>query len=204
MLYEAIQEDELWMMDRNGGNKHLLLQEPQHIIAYPRWSPGGEAIAYIRMMDSNVPFSVGELCLADGLGANQRCIAPADAGHGYPPVWSPDGKRVAFVVRRNPDDQRANNEKDQLLSNIYLADPQTNQFYPLTQFENALTDGLVWSPNGLQIAFRRVENGQANIWIVDIADGKLQQVTFDGYVSYPVWLSLESTEPVSPDPTEER
>ena len=88
-------------MDRNGRNREQIINDPVHIIAYPRWSPTGDNIAYIRMPDSNVPFTVGELVLADGNGRNERVIAPADAGHGYPPVWSPDGRQVAFVVREN-------------------------------------------------------------------------------------------------------
>lgn len=92
---------EVWTMDRNGRNREQIINDPVHIIAYPRWSPTGDNIAYIRMPDSNVPFTVGELVLADGNGRNERVIAPADAGHGYPPVWSPDGRQVAFVVREN-------------------------------------------------------------------------------------------------------
>ncbi len=73
---------ELWLMDRNGRNREQIISDPAHVIAYPRWSPTGEAIAYVRMPDSNVPFTVGELVLTDGNGHNERVIAPADAGHG--------------------------------------------------------------------------------------------------------------------------
>jgi Tol biopolymer transport system component len=184
---------ELWMMNRNGESKKMLLHEPQHIIVFPSWSPGGEFIAYLRMGDSNIPFMVGELCLADGDGRNQRCIpqveAPADTGHGYPLVWSPDGKWVAFIVRTNPNDRRANDDPAALRSNIFLADPLNNQARPLTQFDDALVDGIAWSPNGLQLAFRKTENGLSDIWVIDIATGELQQVTQGGNAQSPVWLS---------------
>ena len=77
---------EVWVMDRNGRNREQIISDPAHIIAYPRWSPTGDAVAYVRMADSNVPFTVGELVLADGNGRNEQVVAPADAGHGYPPV----------------------------------------------------------------------------------------------------------------------
>lgn len=62
---------EVWMMDWNGRNKEQIIDNPAHVIAYPRWSPTGDAIAYIRIPDSNVPFTVGELVLADGNGRNE-------------------------------------------------------------------------------------------------------------------------------------
>ncbi|RLC93794.1 MAG: hypothetical protein DRI77_11540 [Chloroflexi bacterium] len=185
---------ELWMMNRDGSGKQLLLQEPRHIIAYPRWSPRGDAIAYIRMPDTNIPFTVGELCLADDDGRNQRVIAEADAGHGYPPVWSPNGELIAFVVRENPQNIRADNLAWELESNIYLADAQTGNVRPLTQFEGAITDGIVWSPNGKQLAFRATVQGVSDIWLAEVQTSKLQQITHGAEASYPVWLSKEETE----------
>lgn len=185
---------ELWMMNRDGSGKRLLLQEPNHIVAYPRWSPTGDAIAYIRMQDTNIPFTVGELCLADSDGRNQRVIAEADAGHGYQPVWSPDGTQIAFVVRENPQDIRADNLAWELESNIYLADAQTGAVWPLTRFEDAITDGIVWSPNGMQLAFRTTVDGVSDIWLADVQTSKLQQITHGADASYPVWLSEEGAD----------
>ncbi len=195
---------ELWMMRLNGGNQQMILQDPTHLISFPSWSPDMQAITYIRMEDSSIPFTIGELCLADGDGHNQRCVAAADAGHGYPPVWSPDSKWVAFVVRENPDDVGANNESSALISNIYLANPQTNETRPLTHFENAIVNGAVWSPNGQQLAFRKTENGLSDIWLIDIATGELQQVTQNGNASWPVWLSQGNALQSTAQPTEEK
>jgi len=113
---------EVWLMDRNGRNREQIIHDPAHVIAYPRWSPTGDSIAYIRMADSNISFTVGELVLADGNGRNERVMAPADAGHGYPPVWSPDGRQVAFIVRENPEESAADVAAPYLESNVYLAD----------------------------------------------------------------------------------
>lgn len=194
---------ELWMMDRDGSNTKKLLQEPEHIIAFPRWSPDGKWIAYIRMIDTNIPFTVGELCFADGDGQNRHCLAqdsaPADAGRGYSPVWSPDAKQVAFVGRENPDDTQANEYNDALISNIFLADPQTGTARHLTNYQNVMTDGIVWSPNGQQLAFRKTENGLSDIWVIDIASGELLQVTHSGDAAWPAWLSQENAP--SPIPT---
>ena len=93
---------EVWTMDRNGRNKEQIVYAPAHIIAFPRWSPTGDSIAFIRMADSNIPFTVGELVLTDGEGRNEQVIAPAEAKvkelmavaiavHGGCRAWIPTG-----------------------------------------------------------------------------------------------------------------
>jgi len=188
---------EVWTMDRNGRNREQVINDPAHVIAYPRWSPTGEAIAYIHMPDSNVPFTVGELVLADGNGRNERVVAQADAGHGYPPVWSPDGRQVAFVVRENSEDRRADVEALALESNIYVAVVASGEVRAVTRFEGALTDGPAWSPDGAWLAFSadpstgsgQAAGGGADVWLVEVASGEAQQVTQSANARCPVWVA---------------
>jgi len=180
---------EVWMMDRNGRNREQIINDPAYVIAYPRWSPTGDSIAYIRMPDSNVPFTVGELVLADGNGRNERVTAAADAGHGYPPVWSPDGRRVAFVVRENEEDSAADVAAPYLESNIYLADVATGDVRAVTRFEGALTEAPAWSPDGAWLAFSTNAGGVADVWLAEVATGEVQQVTRNANARYPVWVA---------------
>ncbi len=180
---------EAWIMDRNGRNREQIINDPAHIIAYPRWSPTGEAIAYIRMEDSNIPFTVGELVLADKNGRNGRVIAPTDAGHGYPPVWSPDGQEVAFVVRENPAESAADIAAPYLESNIYLADKASGSVRALTRFERALTEAPAWSPDGMWLAFSTNAGGVPDIWLADVATGEARQVTRNANARCPIWVT---------------
>jgi TolB protein len=180
---------EVWMMDRNGRHREQVISAPAHIIAYPRWSPTGEALTYVRMPDSNVPFTVGELVLADGNGRNERVIGPADAGHGYPPVWSPDGRQVAFVVRENPESAAADIAALYLESNIYIAGAASGDVQAVTPFEGALTDSPTWSPDGAWLAFSTDARGIADVWLVEVASGAVQQVTQNAAAHCPVWLA---------------
>ncbi len=176
-------------MDWDGRNREQIINDPAHIIAYPRWSPTGDALAYIRMADSNIPFTVGELMLADGNGRNGQVIAPADAGHGYPPVWSPDGRQVAFVVRENEEDRRADVVASALESNIYIADRATGGIRAVTRFEGALTEAPAWSPDGAWLAFSTNAGGVPDIWVAEVATGVVYQVTHNAYARCPIWLA---------------
>lgn len=176
-------------MDRNGRNREQIINAPAHVIAYPRWSPSGDGIAYVRMPDSNVPFTVGELVLADGNGRNERVVAPADAGHGYPPVWSPDGRQVAFVARENPESAAADIAAPYLESNIYLVNAASGSVQAVTRFEGALTDGPAWSPDGAWLAFSTDAGGVADVWLVEVASDEVQQVTQNANARCPVWIA---------------
>jgi len=182
---------EVWTMDRNGRNREQIINAPAHVITYPRWSPTGDGIAYIRMADSNVPFTVGELVLADGHGRNERVIAAVDAGHGYPPVWSPDGRQVAFVVRENPESAAADIAAPYLESNIYVTEAATGNVRAVTQLDAALTDGPAWSPDGVWLAFSTNAGGVADVWVVEVAGGEAQQVTQNANARWPVWMAGE-------------
>ncbi len=180
---------ELWLMNRDGSHKRLVLREPAHIVTYARWSPRGDAIAYIRMPDTNIPFTAGELWLVDGDGRNPRKMAAADAGHGYPPVWSPDGRWVAFVVRENSRSTRANLLPRALESNIYLADAHSRTVRALTTFHGALTESPAWSPDGQWLVFSSDTGGTMDVWLAGLATGHVQQVTHGAGVRYPVWIA---------------
>jgi len=180
---------EVWIMDRNGRNREQIIDDPAHIIAYPRWSPAGNAIAYIRMADTNIPFTIGELVLANGNGRNEWVIAAADAGHGYPPVWSPDGQQVAFVVRENPEESAADIVASYLESNIYLADRASGSVRAVTQFEGALTEAPAWSPDGVWLAFSTNASGVADVWVVEVASGEVERVTWNANARCPVWVA---------------
>jgi len=116
-------------------------------------------------------------------------IASADGRHGYPLVWSPDGTSVAFVVRENPDNARADRDPLALESNIYLADVKTGNTRALTHFKKSLVDGVVWSPNGSQIAFRAVSAGASEIWLANLSGDRAQLLTSNADAIAPVWIS---------------
>ncbi|MGB9873277.1 MAG: TolB family protein, partial [Anaerolineae bacterium] len=167
---------EVWVMNRDGSGVTRLLREPQHIVALPRWSPDGEQWAYIRMADNAVPFTVGELWVWDEDGA-RMLSGQADAGHGYGPVWSPDGRSIAFVVRENAADRDADIAAGRLESNIYLAEVATGRVRAVTRFDRTLVEEPVWTADGRQVVFVAGSGGEVDVWQVAVSGGVAQRIT---------------------------
>ena len=59
----------------------------------------------------------------------------------------------------------------------------------VTRFEGALTESPAWSPDGAWLAFSTDVVGVADIWLVDVAGGEVQQVTQNANAHCPVWVA---------------
>lgn len=159
-------------------------QHSRHIITFPRWSPDGKHLAYILLADNNIPYTVGELWLADAEGQPLTFLAQVDAGHGYAPVWHPDGQSITYVHRQNPTDRAADHLPYALHSNLYQVDITTQTIIPLTAFHQTLVYDPAWSSDGSQLAFTA---GDA-IWLLTPGSTPTQ-VSPPGIARHPMWLT---------------
>jgi WD40 repeat protein len=184
---------ELQLAQNNGQNIQQLYADPYNYISFARWSPDGKQIAFIKIPDTQTPFTVGELwvipsTIAQGAdGANAHKLADADAGHGYAANWSPDGKQIAFVVRENPDDETANQSSDALISNIYIVDVESGKLTQVTSFAEGRVETPFWSPDGNTLAFNVVVNGRMNVFIVNVVTGNIVPLE-TGATCCPAWM----------------
>lgn len=168
------QGSELWLGTREGKNTDLLYADPLHYLSFARYSPDGSQIAFIKIPDTQTPFTIGELWVMHSDGSDPRKIAEADAGHGYAANWSPDGTRIAVVQRENPDDQRADQSSQALISNIYIVDVQNGTVTQVTHLEDGRVETPFWSPDGNTLAFHVVINDRMQVQLADMTTGKIR------------------------------
>jgi dipeptidyl aminopeptidase/acylaminoacyl peptidase len=102
-------ETSVWMVATSGNEAPVRLTNGKHD-AHPRWSPDGKLIAFLRSGekdDSGKPRPPQIAILSLG-GGEARMITGLPKG-ASDPVWSPDGKRIAFSSSTTAEDI----EKDQ-------------------------------------------------------------------------------------------
>jgi hypothetical protein len=181
------QGSELWFAERNGNVAEQLYADPLNYISFARYSRDGNQIAFIKIPDTQIPFTVGELWVMNNDGSNPRKLAAADAGHGYAANWSPDGTRIAFVKRENPDDERAAQSSEALISNLYIVDVQSGSLTQITQLEEGRVETPFWSPDGNTLAFNMVINDRMEVRIADVATGEMRSLITES-ACCPAWM----------------
>ena len=97
-----------------------------------------------------------------------------DAYADLQPAWSPDGKYIAFVTDRFSTDMDNLNPGNYRLA---LLNVQTGDIQPLPSFPSGKNINPQWSPDGKNIYFISDQNGISNIYRLELATGKLFQLT---------------------------
>ena len=181
---------EIYVMDADGSN----LQRLTNNLAAdedPAWSPGGERIVFTSAreghfidLDENI---TDEIYVMDADGGNQRRLTE-NRNNDWDPVWSPDGKRIAFAADRKGDFEKFD---------IYVMDADGGNPQKLTN--NRVWDSSPsWSPDSQRIVFNSNRDGKSEIYVMD-ADGRnLQNLTNNPHSdASPAWLNT----PFSVSPT---
>ena len=167
------QGSEIWLAKRDGKVVEQLYADPSNYISFARWSPDGRQIAFIKIPDTQTPFTVGELWVIKADGSSARKLADADAGHGFAANWSPDGTKIAFVIRENPEDEDADQASDALISNIQIVSVVSGKTTQITNITNGHVETPFWSPGGNTLTFNVVINGRMAVQHADIVTGRM-------------------------------
>src|SRR5882757_3213903 len=110
-----------------------------HRIAEPQVSRDGKWVAYtVSTPDMDANRGVSNIWVVPTAGG--AAMQLTQSGHDSSPVWSPDGKTLAFLSSRNGDSQ------------VYLLSMEGGEAHALTKLSTG-ADIVKWSPDGKTIAF---------------------------------------------------
>jgi len=165
----------------------------------PVWSPDGNSIAFVRRLGSDDAFDPSSVWVMGADGSNKRQLIRRVDPHAEAkvapdgeileaalqetsPVWSPDGRRIAFVRGRENNGQNG--------MDIYIADVASGISRRVTETTTyGRDDMLAWSPDGLRIAI--VSWALSGLRILDLGTGQTRHLRH----TYGSWLDPEAWSP---------
>jgi dipeptidyl aminopeptidase/acylaminoacyl peptidase len=174
-----------------------------HLVTDGRLAPDGDAVAYeVKHLDSESHSECAAIFLHNLRDHSTRQLT-AGIALDTSPIWSPDGRQIAFLSTRSGKAQ------------IHLIDVNGGEARRLTNLAQGVSGGIAWSPDGGQIAFTArptaetpdatkpyritrpmyrfdelgyVDWGVQELFVIDAQSGESRQITHDlGVNSAPAW-----------------
>ena len=150
---------DIWTTAIDGTDTRRLTEGPEMDTA-PDWSLRGDEIAFARDPDPGT----SEIYAVDvGTGAVRRVTSESTHNVGcfvhqaWAPVWSPDGRRIAYEVERGGSSTCTPSRGHDVSVHTIVADGTARLFVTAGGYHDAIgDDGALtptWSPDGARVAF---------------------------------------------------
>jgi Tol biopolymer transport system component len=138
-------------------------------VTTPAWSPDGKQLVF-----TGYDGGLSDLFIVNRDGSGLRRLTE-DKYADLHPVWSPDGKSIAFATDRGPE----TDFKDLAIGNFRIAlfDLEAGTVQPLEQMDQGKNVSPQWAPDGRSIAFVSDRNGVSNVFLYDLEDRGVYQLT---------------------------
>lgn len=173
--------DNIWLMDRSGGEPRQVTKETFRLLSQPAWTPDSEFIVARKHFSSTRSLGAGEMWLyhrsgGEGLQLTKKRTDQKDTGE---PAFSPDGRYLYFSDDSTP-------------GGVFEYSKDVNgQIYVIQRLdrEKGVVEPYVTgpggsirptpSPDGKSLAFIRRVRNKSVLYVMDIASGRETPV-FDG------------------------
>jgi Tol biopolymer transport system component len=152
---EGASDAAIWVIGADGRRQRRLTHPDESIVdTSPRWAPDGRSIAFVRSTFAADPGSPDDgifVMAADGSGARRVAAKAALAVD-----WSPDGRRLAYVVVR-----------------LGIVDIETRRARPVPAANlPAEVADIAWSPDGGRLALAAA----GGIYLLPATGGRARRV----------------------------
>ncbi|MDQ3224117.1 MAG: peptidase S9, partial [Gemmatimonadota bacterium] len=138
-------------------------------VTTPAWSPDGEHLVF-----TGYDGGLSDLFIVKRDGSGLRRLT-ADKYADLHPVWSPDGKSIAFATDRGPATDFRSLATGSLRIAIY--DLASGTVRALDGMDHGKNVSPQWAPDGRSIAFVSDRSGVSNIFLYDLDDRGIYQLT---------------------------
>ena len=133
-------------------------------------SPEGTEIAFVKNTEKLVPASTNnDIWLVNIDGSRMRCITSLNKANDNNPVFSPDGKYIAYRSMRRPG-----YEADKYDLKIY--DRKADRVTLLTRTFDRSVDEIMWSSDGSRIFFTAADEGYNSLFEIPVTGGDILRV----------------------------
>jgi Tol biopolymer transport system component len=138
-------------------------------VTTPAWSPDGEQLVF-----TGYDGGLSDLFVVSRDGSKLRRLTQ-DKYADLHPVWSPDGRTIAFATDRGGETDFTRLAIGNF--RIALYDLDTGSIQLLDQMDWGKNASPQWSPDGRSIAFISDRNGVSNIFLYELQEKALYQLT---------------------------
>jgi dipeptidyl aminopeptidase/acylaminoacyl peptidase len=149
----------IWVADTDGKNAVPLSSKFEFGSEYS-WSPDGKWLAVAMAVGNTLEIYKIK---ADG---SQKVRLTNNQYTDTHPRWSPKGDKIAFVSNRQPESIYTINADGTGEKHLLSAAPSIEE-----------AEQPAWSYDGKKIAFVGLKGDARNIWIAEVASGKVKQIT---------------------------
>lgn len=149
---------QIFTMNPDGLGKSQLTNAP-FLHRDPSWSPDMQMIAFISSRSGD-----NDLFVMKANGSGVKNITDTPDLWEWGPAWSPNGREIAYYVRRALD----------LTGEIWIVDVETGRKRRIT---TAYVPGISWSPDGRRLAFLRLIGKSYDVFLIDLQTGREENLT---------------------------
>ena len=161
--------DDLVILDVKKDEEVRRIRVPLNGLTTPSWSPDGK-----RLVFTGYDGGLSDLFIVNADGSDLHRLTN-DKYADLEPSWSPDGKTIAFVTDRSPaTDFEALKFGKLRIALLHLDNGSIDILRNMDQGKNI---NPAWAPDGRSLAFVSDRNGISNIFLYELSDGKIYQLT---------------------------